>query len=307
MFPWMVHTEEVSLSYLLFSIRLMKLLIVSGLSGSGKSIVLATLEDCGFYCIDNLPITLLEGFVGDVMLHSNNIYEKTAIGIDARNQTENLLSFSDCLKSIRNKGIDCEVLFMQAEEHILLKRYSETRRKHPLTDSNVSLKEALRIEKDMLSSILNYADSVIDTSRTHLYQLRELVKNQVEIKNEGYLSLQFLSFGYKYGIPLDTDFVFDARCLPNPYWDPDLRENTGKDQAVINFLKDSESVSDFFQDICRFLEKWVPIFQNESRSYLTVAIGCTGGQHRSVYLVEALEKHFQEKALNVIVRHRELH
>jgi len=285
----------------------MKLLIVSGLSGSGKSIVLNTLEDCGYYCIDNLPITLLENFISDVMLLENKNYEKTAIGIDARNQIENFLSFSDSLQYIRNKGIDCEVLFMQAEEDVLIKRYSETRRKHPLTDSNVPLKEALRIEKDMLSSILKHADSVIDTSRTHLYQLRELVKSQVEKKNEGYLSLQFLSFGFKYGMPLDTDFVFDARCLPNPYWDPDLRGYTGKDKPVINFLENSDSVGEFFQDICHFLERWVPRFQENSRSYLTVAIGCTGGQHRSVYLVEALVKHFQGNALDVIVRHRELH
>ncbi len=285
----------------------MKLLIVSGLSGSGKSIVLETLEDCGYYCIDNLPIIFLEDFISNVMLLDSKVYEKTAIGIDARNQTGDFLSFADSLQFIRNKGIDCDVLFMQAEENVLLKRYSETRRKHPLTDSNVPLKEALRIEKDMLSSILNHADSVIDTSRTHLYQLRDLVKKQVDKKNEGNLSLQFLSFGYKYGIPLDTDYVFDARCLPNPYWDPDLREYTGKDQPVIDYLDNSDSAREFLQDVCHFFEKWVPNFQDDNRSYLTVAIGCTGGQHRSVYLVEALAKHFKENALNVIVRHRELH
>jgi UPF0042 nucleotide-binding protein len=285
----------------------MKLLIVSGLSGSGKSIVLDTLEDSGYYCIDNLPITLLERFISDVMRVDDTTYKKTAIGIDARNQSESLLNFSDSLDAIRNKGIDCEVIFLQAEENVLLKRYSETRRKHPLTDSNVPLKEALGIEKDMLKAVLRHANVVIDTSRTHLYQLRELVKSQIEKKDEKYLSLQFQSFGFKHGIPLDADFVFDARCLPNPYWDPELRGFTGKDEPIINFLNKSESAQDFFQDLCGFLERWVPRFEGDSRSYLTVAIGCTGGQHRSVYLVESLVKHFKDHALNVIIRHRELH
>ncbi len=285
----------------------MKLLIVSGLSGSGKSIVLDTLEDCGYYCIDNLPITLLQSFISHIMQADNTAYEKTAIGIDARNQSESLLFFSDSLDSIRSKGIDCEVLFLQAAEDVLLKRYSETRRKHPLTDFDLSLKDAIGIEKDMLKPVLKYANVVIDTSRTHLYQLRELVKKQIEKKNEQYFSVQFQSFGYKHGIPLDADFVFDARCLPNPYWNPDLRGFTGKDQPVIGFLENTESARDFFQDVCEFLERWVPRFQDDSRSYLTVAIGCTGGQHRSVYLVEALVRHFKEKALNIIIRHRELH
>ena len=285
----------------------MKLLIVSGLSGSGKSIVLDTLEDCGYYCIDNLPIMLLQDFISHVMLADKTTYEKTAIGIDARNQSESLLFFSESLDTIRSKGIDCEVLFLQAAEDVLLKRYSETRRKHPLTDSDVSLKEAIGIEKNMLKPVLKYADVVIDTTRTHLYQLRELVKKQIEKKNEQYFSVQFQSFGYKHGIPLDADFVFDARCLSNPYWNPDLRGFTGKDQPIISFLENTESARDFFQDVCEFLERWVPRFQDDNRSYLTVAIGCTGGQHRSVYLVEALVRHFKEKALNVIIRHRELH
>ncbi len=285
----------------------MKLLIVSGLSGSGKSIVLDTLEDSGYYCIDNLPITLLESFVRDVMLVDSVMCDKTAIGIDARNQSESLFAFSKNLAAIRQQGVDCEVIFLQAEETVLLKRYSETRRKHPLTDSNIALKEALKIEQDMLKPIFKHANIIIDTSRTHLYQLRELVKSHVNKKSEKYLSLQFQSFGYKYGIPLDADFVFDARCLPNPYWDPDLRGFTGKDDPVINFLNESRYALILFQDICEFLEKWLPRFEEGNRSYLTVAIGCTGGQHRSVYLVESLVAHFRKNALNVIVRHRELH
>ncbi len=285
----------------------MKLLIISGFSGSGKSIYLDTLEDCGYYCLDNLPITLLEDFITHIMEGEGPTYEKTAIGIDARNQSESLLFFSDSLNAIRDKGIECEIIFLQADEHVLLKRYSETRRKHPLTNSKVSLQEAIRIEKEILYPILQHANVVIDTSATHLYQLRELVKNQIEKNNEHYLSLQFQSFGYKFGVPLDADFVFDVRCLPNPYWEPGLRDYSGKDNAVIDFLNKSENVQDFLHDICVFLERWVPRFEVDHRSYLTVAIGCTGGQHRSVYLVEALVAYFKGNDLHVISSHRELH
>lgn len=285
----------------------MKLLIVSGLSGSGKSIALETLEDCGYFCIDNLPVTLLEDFINHVMLADKKTYEKTAIGIDARNQSESLLSFSDCLNLIRSKGIDCEIIFMQAEESTLLKRYSETRRRHPLTDFNIPLKEALKIEREMLTPIARHANVVIDTSRTHYHQLRELIKEQIGERNAQHIALQFQSFGFKHGVPLDADFVFDARSLPNPHWIPELRGLTGKDKPVADFLKGESLVAEFFQDITDFLQRWIPRFEAEGRSYLTVAIGCTGGQHRSVYLVDSLAQHFKNCSLNVIVRHRELH
>jgi len=268
---------------------------------------LDTLEDCGYFCIDNLPITLLPGFVSQVMQADPSTYEKTAIGIDARNQSKSLQCFSDILSAIRKQGIDCEVVFLQAEENVLLKRYSETRRKHPLTGANVALKEALGIEKEKLKAVLKHADIVLDTSRTYVPQLRELIKNQIEKDNHQHLSLQFQSFGFKHGIPLDVDFMFDVRCLPNPYWDMNLRGFTGKDKPIIEFLARSDSAQELFQDICMFLERWVPRFDNDSRSYLTVGIGCTGGQHRSVYLAEMLGRHFKQKDLNVIVRHRELH
>jgi RNase adapter protein RapZ len=284
----------------------MKLIIVSGLSGSGKSIALETLEDCGYYCVDNLPVTLLEDFISHVMLADKATYAKTAIGIDARNQSESLMNFSDSLRLIRNKGIDCEIIFMQAEESTLLKRYSETRRKHPLTDFNIPLKEAIKIEKEMLVPIARHASVVIDTSRTHYHQLRDLVKDQIGEREFRHISLQFQSFGFKNGVPLDADFVFDARGLPNPYWIPELRGLTGKDQPVTDFLKGQDLVAEFFQDITDFLERWIPRFEAEGRSYLTVAIGCTGGQHRSVYLVDALAKQFKSPTLNVIIRHREL-
>ena len=284
----------------------MKLLIVSALSGSGKSIALDTLEDCGYYCIDNLPVTLLEDFINHVMLADQKTYAKTAVGIDARNQSASLANFSDILKSIRAKGIDCEIIFMQAEEATLLKRYSETRRRHPLTDLNTPLKEALKIEKEMLIPVAKHANVVIDTSRTHYHQLRELIRDQIGERDYQHISLQFQSFGFKHGVPLDAVFVFDARSLPNPYWVPELRALTGKDPAVADFLADQPLVDEFFQDISVFLERWIPRFEAEGRSYLTIAIGCTGGQHRSVYLVEALVKRFNSPIVNVIVRHREI-
>jgi len=284
----------------------MKLLIVSGLSGSGKSIALDTLEDCNYYCIDNLPVTLLEDFINHVMLVDTKTYAKTAIGIDARNQSESLANFSESLEMIRSKGIECEILFMQAEESTLLKRYSETRRRHPLTVSNVPLKEALLIEKKMLIPIAKNASVVIDTSRTHYHQLRELIRAQVGERDVSHVSLQFQSFGFKHGVPLDADFVFDARSLPNPYWIPELRGLTGQDQPVIDFLSVEPLVAELFHDIASFLERWIPRFEAEGRSYLTIAIGCTGGQHRSVYLADSLAKKFTSPLLNVVVRHREL-
>ncbi len=284
----------------------MKLLIVSGLSGSGKSIVLDTLEDCGYYCIDNLPITLLPRFASQVMPADPLTYAKTAIGIDARNRSKSLLCFSEILSTIRSQGVDCEIIFLQAEEDILLKRYSETRRKHPLTNSQIALKEALEIEKEMLKTVLNHANIVMDTSRTAVQQLRALIKSHLEKDDKQHLSLQFQSFGFKHGVPLDVDFMFDVRCLPNPYWDATLRCFTGKDRQVIDFLNKSEDAQNLFQDIRLFLEKWVEQFDTDNRSYLTIGIGCTGGQHRSVYIVEMLVKHFSKGDLNVITRHREL-
>lgn len=284
----------------------MKLVIVSGLSGSGKSIALDTLEDCGYYCIDNLPVVLLQNFIDHVMLEDRETYNKTAIGIDARNQTEKLVDFPNNLKLIRDKGIECEVVYMQAEEKIILKRYSETRRRHPLTTASRPLREALNIEQEVLRPVATQADIVIDTSYTHYHQLRDLLKNRLGEKTKNNLSILFQSFGFKYGIPLDADFVFDARSLPNPYWVQELRGLNGKDQPVIDFLQRESIVTEFLQDISHFIERWAPRFESDNRSYLTIAIGCTGGQHRSVFLVEALGKHFRDIIPNVIIRHREL-
>lgn len=284
----------------------MKLVIISGLSGSGKSIALDTLEDCGYYCIDNLPVALLQDFIDHVMLEDQETYRKTAIGIDARNQTEQLAHFPQSLQFIRGKGIDCEVVFMRADENIILKRYSETRRRHPLTTADRTLREALEIEQEVLRPVEAHADVIIDTSYTLYHQLRDLLKNRLGEKGKNTLSILFLSFGFKYGMPPDADFVFDARSLPNPYWVQELRALNGLDQPVADFLNSEVTVQEFLDDIAGFIARWAPRFASDNRSYLTIAVGCTGGQHRSVYLVDALSKHFQPIIDNVLVRHREL-
>lgn len=284
----------------------MKLVIVSGLSGSGKSIALETLEDCGYYCIDNLPVALLEAFVHQAMLANQKIFQKTALGIDARNQSESLSQFPATREMMRKLDIDCEVLYLQAEPSTLLKRFSETRRKHPLTDSSHPLSEAIEIERRLLEPVAYCADLLIDTTYTNVHQLRELIRVRVDARENRLMSLYFQSFGFKNGPPLDADFVFDARCLPNPHWEPTLRSKTGKDQEVANFLERHPEVNLYLDDIVSFLTRWVPYYEAENRSYLTVAIGCTGGQHRSVYLIEALARHFQPSSYDILVRHREL-
>lgn len=284
----------------------MKLVIVSGLSGSGKSIALETLEDCGYYCIDNLPVALLESFVKQAMIANQGTFQKTALGIDARNQSQSLSQFPDTLKMMEKLGIDCEVLYLQAEAETLLKRFSETRRKHPLTDSTHPLSEAIALERVLLEPVAQEADLLIDTTYTNVHQLRELIRTRIGAKENRLMSLYFLSFGFKHGIPLDTDFVFDARCLPNPHWEPSLRSKTGKDPEVVEFLSRRPEVNDYLEAIVAFLQHWVPRFEAENRSYLTIAIGCTGGQHRSVYLIEALSRRFHATAYDILVRHREI-
>ncbi|QFY43317.1 RNase adapter RapZ [Candidatus Methylospira mobilis] len=284
----------------------MKLIIVSGLSGSGKSIALETLEDCGYYCIDNLPIALLNGFISEAMITNRVTFQKTAIGIDARNPGESLEHFPSTRAMMQDHGIDCSVIFLQAAPSTLLKRFSETRRKHPLTDAAHSLPEAIEWERGVLEPISREADLVIDTTYTHVHQLRELIFERVGMRNEHLMSLCFQSFGFKNGLPLDTDFLFDARCLPNPHWEPNLRSKTGKDREVNDFLSAIPEVMNFLGDINAFMERWLPRFEAERRSYLNISVGCTGGQHRSVFLIEALARHFQSSSYDILVRHRDL-
>ncbi len=285
----------------------MKLIIVSGLSGSGKSIALDTLEDCGFYCVDNLPVTLLENFVHQVIHTEEWTHFKTAIGIDSRTQSSSLAHFHEVLHLIKKLDIEYEILFLQADDKTLLKRFSETRRKHPLTDQTHPLNEAIKAERKLLEAVSQEADLLIDTSRTNVHELRELIRIRVGSKRNQILSIFFQSIGYKNGIPMDTDFLFDARCLPNPHWEPNLRQLTGKDQPVIDFLIHMPEVREYLDDTTTFLQRWIPRFEAENRSYLSVTIGCTGGQHRSVFIAESLANSFRSTPYNILVGHRELY
>ena len=274
-----------------------QLIIVTGLSGSGKSIALRALEDSGYYCIDNLPATMLDTIAEH--LHAN--HQRIAISIDSRSAAIETLPAH--IEQLKVQNIDVQVLFLESNVETLVKRFSETRRKHPLSEASTTLAESIALERDLLSG-LGSLGHVIDTSYLSANTLRGWVKEVVSIEHTG-LTLLFTSFGFKHGIPLDADFVFDVRCLPNPHYDPALRDLTGRDEKVQEFLKDHAAVSDMMQDIRAYIEKWLPCFIQDNRSYLTVAIGCTGGQHRSVYLVEMLSLYFKDKQ-KVLTRHREL-
>ena len=284
----------------------MRMIIVSGLSGSGKSIALETLEDLHYYCVDNLPIKLLKPFSQEVLARKDRLFRHTAVGIDARNFLDELQHFPRILADLRASGLTIEILYLQAADEILLKRYSETRRKHPLSVEGIPLLDAIRQERRLLEQIAAHADLNIDTSLTNIHELRELVRSRLYDTPQGHVSVLFESFGFKNGIPGDADFVFDVRCLPNPHWEPQLRHLTGRDDAVIKFLKQQSAVTDMIQDLCAFLEHWIPCFETGSRSYLTIAIGCTGGQHRSVFIAETLAQYFKKIRRNVTIRHREL-
>ncbi len=285
----------------------MKLIIVSGRSGSGKSTVLNALEDLGYNCIDNLPVGLLPALVEDVLAGSHaDQAPLLAVGVDVRNLGGDLTRFPDILASLDSTSVDSEVIFLDATQVTLVKRFSETRRKHPLTNRERGLREALELESQLLRQIADVADLTIDTTHTSPMTLRELVRSRVVRRSRTSLSLLFISFGFKHGVPVDADFVFDVRCLPNPHWDAQLRNLTGRDAPVIRYLQEQPQVGDMFDDISGFLKRWLPQFEANHRSYMTVAIGCTGGQHRSVYLAERLADAFGGSNDNVLVRHREI-
>ncbi len=281
----------------------MKLVIVSGLSGSGKSIALQVLEDLEYYCIDNLPINMFEALTKEIISAK---HEYVAIGIDARNVTSELEHFPEQIKQLEKNNIDCEIFFLEASDAALIKRFSETRRKHPLSNQEMPLNEAIIQERFLLEPISSKADLRIDTSATNVHQLRHLIKARVKQADNQSISIMFESFGFKHGMPTNADFVFDIRCLPNPHWVPELRPLTGFDGAVINYLDGHKEVKEMFDDIMNFMDKWLPRFEADNRSYLTIAIGCTGGQHRSVYLVNKLAKVTKNKHNNVLSRHREI-
>jgi len=283
-----------------------KLVVVTGLSGSGKSIALNALEDAGFYCIDNLPVTLLQAFGRQLLEQDGSYAPRVAVGVDARAEPEQLRLLPGLVEELRARGVDCEILYLEAQDDILLQRFSETRRRHPLSSSERTLADAIALERQLLEPLLSNADLRLDTTRTNLHQLRDLVCARVADRTPARLSLLVQSFGYKHGLPRDADFVYDARCLPNPHWQTELRPLTGRDDAVARFLGREAKVGQLLEDIGNFLDHWIPCFEADGRSYLTVAIGCTGGQHRSVYLAERLADHFSAQGRNVLTRHREL-
>lgn len=285
----------------------MKLIIVSGRSGSGKSTALHVLEDLGFYCIDNLPIGLLLPLAREAATHeAPGRLKRMAVSIDARNLSGELANFEQIYNQLLEIGASVDIVYLDAAEKSLLQRFHATRRKHPLSDENTSLREAIESEKALLEPLSRLADLYINTTGLSMYELRDMVKQRVVGRKDQELALLFQSFGYKHGVPMDSDYVFDVRCLPNPYWDHSLRQFTGTDQPVINFLEREPVTADMVADISRLLSNWLPAFADSNRSYMTISVGCTGGQHRSVYVCEQLGKHFREHYRNVQVRHSEL-
>ena len=277
----------------------MQLIIVTGLSGSGKSIVLRALEDSGYYCVDNLPATLLP----QISEHLGAVsQERVAISIDSRSAALEALPAN--IERLKAQGMSVQVLFLEANVETLVKRYSETRRRHPLSDDSTTLAESIRHERELLVQLADLGHH-IDTSDLSANTLRSWVKDFISLEHSGF-TLLFASFGFKHGIPLDADLVFDVRCLPNPHYDPNLRPLTGLDKAVIDFLESQQEVHAMVEDIGGFVARWLPSFVRDNRSCLTVAIGCTGGQHRSVYLAEILAAHFRAEHYKGLVRHREL-
>lgn len=279
----------------------MNIVIVSGRSGSGKSITLHLLEDLEYYCIDNLPASMLPSLTD----HLKNSYDKIAIGIDARNLPHDLDQFHHMLEKFYSSGYSCEIIYLDADDNTLIKRFSETRRKHPLSNRNISLAEAIAKEKRLLGPIAHMADLRVDTTNYTIYQLREVLTSRIN-RETPTLSLLIQSFGYKFGVPSDSDYVFDVRCLPNPYWETDLRHQTGRDEAVQQFLEQKPETQRMLHSLITFLETWIPQYELSNRTYMTISIGCTGGQHRSVYLAELIYQHFSQARQNVQIRHREL-
>jgi len=281
------------------------LMIVSGMSGSGKSVALNTLEDLGFYCVDNLPAELLPDFVRSVG-RGDDIPGKLAVGIDVRSRSD-LSDIPEMLSAVGALGLDPKLVFFDAADEVLLRRYADTRRRHPLSHLGLALADAIALERQALKPLRQIADVVLDTSDLNVHKLRRLVITEFGLSEAGTLSLLFESFAYRRGVPSDADFVFDARCLPNPHWDARLRPLSGRDKDVCDYLEAQPEVLQYAGEIEQFLDTWLPRLQSDTRSYVTVAFGCTGGRHRSVYLAERLVRHCRERGwAEVAVHHREL-
>lgn len=283
----------------------MRLIVVSGQSGAGKSVALRVLEDLGYYCVDNLPVNLLNDFVESV----REINQNVAVSIDIRNLPKEPQLVTETLDQLEAAtDIDLNVLFLDASKQTLLKRYSETRRIHPLSigQEKLSLEQAIDLEKTLLTPLVEQASIVIDSSDCNLYELSEQVRFKVEGKEKQELIIVFQSFGFKFGLPSDADYVFDVRFLPNPHWEPALRPLTGLDAPIHSFLEKHAEVLELKQQIQGFVEQWLPMLEKNNRSYLTVAIGCTGGKHRSVYLTQKIGEYFEQLGHQVQIRHASL-
>ncbi len=282
----------------------MKLVIVSGRSGSGKSTALRALEDCGYHCIDNIPVTLLPALVA--RLRENGLGASIGLAVCVDSRSAEICQLPAIRQNLTESGVDCETVYLHASSATLVKRFSETRRRHPLTGPDIDLREAISREKQLLSGVASIADLTIDTSQMPGPTLAGMVSERLAAAESSALSLLFQSFGFKYGVPVDADMVFDLRCLPNPYWAPELRPLTGLDEPVRAYLDRAPEAGRMFEDINEFLGNWLPKFEAGRRSYFTVAVGCTGGQHRSVYMAERLRAHFAGRYPSVLVRHRQL-
>lgn len=281
------------------------LVIVSGMSGSGKSVALHTLEDLDFYCVDNLPAELLPDFVRTAA-HPQRVSQKLAVGIDVRSRGD-LANIPQWLSAVGALGFDPKLVFFDTSDEVLLKRYSDTRRRHPLSQLGLTLADAISLERQVLKPLRSIADIVVDTSAFNVHQLRRQVITEFGLVEASSLSLLFESFAYRRGVPPDADFVFDARVLPNPHWDPQLRPLSGRDAGVRAFLESQDDVGAYVRQVSDFLGTWLPRLKSETRSYVTVAFGCTGGRHRSVYLAEKLAEFARENGWpEVAVHHREL-
>jgi len=283
----------------------LKLIIVSGRYGSGKSTALHVLEDLGYYCIDNLPIGLLSPLTREA-LNSSQARQHIAVSIDARNLSDDIANFEALYSQLQHPDLSLEIIYLDAADQMLIQRFHTTRRKHPLSTPERSLSEAIKDEKTLLDPIARLADLQIDTTERSMYELREMVRERVAGRGVQQMALLIQSFGYKHGVPVDSDFVFDVRCLPNPYWDTSLRGYTGIDPQIQSFLEAQPDTGRMLGDLQDFLDRWLPAFHTVNRSYMTVSIGCTGGQHRSVYMAEQLAAHFVTRFNNVQIRHTEL-
>ncbi|TAL87015.1 MAG: RNase adapter RapZ [Rhodanobacter sp.] len=281
------------------------LIVLTGMSGGGKTVALRALEDLEFYCVDNLPSALLPQLVDAVIQGNDRQHRRIAVGVDVRNSGEDLAQMPSVLSDLAAVGVQVHLIFLDCRDEVLIKRYSETRRRHPLAVLGLSLADAIAEERKLLRPLIAIAEKVIDSSDLNVHQLRRLVATGYARSTEG-LTLMFESFAFRRGLPLDADFVFDARCLPNPHWQRHLRPLSGKDAPVREFLDGESLVGDYFSDTVRWLDAWLPRFEQDDRSYLTVSIGCTGGRHRSVYLVEKLADHYRGRREGVLTFHREL-